>query len=108
MQLTGFRPGFPKRVRELIKEGQRGYCYLCDRKIVDIHHRVPNTKTNEKVFPLFLQSIFNGVGLCRECHEKRTKDVRITHDMAKVYEFRSSIYNDEGEVVDEVQRDIQI
>ena len=76
-----------KEVREMVFRGQLGYCYGsgCLEKAVELHHRVANTKPNKKFFPLFIDSPFNLVGLCKKCHE-HYKEHNITPDMAIVYE----------------------
>ena len=79
---------FSSETRRLIEQGQHGVCHLCLNPIRDFHHKIPNTKTNRKLFPKFIQSIFNAVGLCRGCHVNRIKDpaVRLSLDMARAYE----------------------
>ena len=77
---------FSTETRNSIARGQQGYCYLCTNKIDDIHHKVHNTETNRKLFPTFINSIFNGVGLCRQCHQDRFSECDITLDMAVEYE----------------------
>ena len=77
---------FEKMTMKLVHQGQHGKCYLCNKAIVDFHHRLHNTKTNRKLFPLFIDSIFNCAGVCRSCHEKRKKEMDISYDMAKAYE----------------------
>lgn len=77
---------FSMEVREAIKRGQRGFCFLCENRIDDLHHRVRNTETNRKLFPAFISSVFNGVGLCRKCHQDRNNECDITLSMAVEYE----------------------
>ena len=77
---------FSMETKEAIKRGQRGYCQLCEKKIDDIHHRVHNTETNRQLFPAFISSVFNGVGLCRKCHQDRSHECEITLSMAVEYE----------------------
>jgi sulfatase maturation enzyme AslB (radical SAM superfamily) len=78
--------GFSKEVKTAVRDGQHGYCAYCTNKIDDFHHMVANTKTNQKLFPLFLQSIFNCKGLCRYCHEVNKSHYHISLDMAREYE----------------------
>lgn len=77
---------FPKETCEAVRRGQNGYCMVCTKKIDEFHHRVANTATNRKLFPVFISSIFNCVGLCRTCHIYKTNKVNITEDMAREYE----------------------
>ena len=78
--------GFSRETKESVDRAQHGYCRLCDRRIADFHHRVHNTATNRKLFPVFIQSIFNCVGLCRQCHTHKTHLVSILLDEAVEYE----------------------
>ena len=81
------KPGsFSMETKDSISRGQRGYCALCEKKIDDIHHRLHNTETNRQLFPAFISSIFNGVGLCRKCHQDRSHECEITLSMAVEYE----------------------
>jgi len=80
---------FSECVRELVMEGQHGYCAAqgCTNPIQDFHHRLANTKTNRKLFPLFLQSVFNCCGLCHlHHHDKSLAQFKISYDMARAYE----------------------
>ncbi len=77
---------FSKDVREAVRRGQEGYCETCTNSIEDFHHRLANTKVNNKLYPRLIQSIFNCVGLCRWCHEKYSHQYNITEGMAMVYE----------------------
>jgi len=74
--------------RELVLRGQNGYCYGsgCLEQAIELHHRIPNTKTNNVLFPHFLNSPFNLVGLCPNCHSNKYHQFDITHDMALSYE----------------------
>ena len=80
--------GFSKEVREAIDRGQRGYCAAegCTKPIDDYHHMLHNTKTNRKLFPKFINSIWNCVGLCREDHQNLSHLWSISEDMAREYE----------------------
>lgn len=62
---------FSQDVREAEVEAHSGYCRIknCLTKIHSFHHRLPNTKPNQKRFPLFLQSAFNCAGVCFVHHE---------------------------------------
>lgn len=80
------RKSFPQTTKWMVYNAQHGYCRLCDQPMTDWHHRVPNTKTNANMFPAFIHSIFNCVGLCRACHDDRKAECHITLDEAKAYE----------------------
>jgi hypothetical protein len=80
-------PTFSKEVRDAIYEAQNGRCKLCLDGIDDYHHRISNSITNQKLFPLFLQSVFAAVGLCRSCHESEAIYLlKITMKEAMAYE----------------------
>jgi len=83
------RPNFSEGVRQGIYAAQNGFCAVdgCLERIVDIHHRLSNTKVNQKLFPLFLQSPFNGEGICRGHHQGPEKEqFKITEQQARMYE----------------------
>ena len=54
----------------------------------DHHHKLPNTKYNQKRFPLFLQSPLNDGFCCREDHEECAEhpELNITEQEAEVFE----------------------
>lgn len=61
---------FKAGVREAEAQAHSGYCRVknCVEKIHSFHHRLANTKPNQKRFPLFLQSQFNCAGVCEPHH----------------------------------------
>lgn len=74
-------------VRSYVYDAQNGFCKLCYARIEDFHHRLPNTVTNRSKYPLFLQSPFNCVGLCRDCHSGPKKNrFKVSDAEAEVYE----------------------
>lgn len=86
MRVTGNK-GFSKEVKELAKRVYQGYCWLCEKPGLEVHHRVANSVTNNRLFPNFLHSIFNASYLCRDCHNNRKAELDIRSDMALVYEW---------------------
>ena len=80
--------GFSEEVRKEICEAQRWVCFLCLNRIDDFHHKLSNTNANRKLFPRFLNSPFNCVGLCRGCHQDADihQLMRIGIPLAAVYE----------------------
>jgi len=83
------RPNFSEGTKQGIYASQNGFCAVpgCLEKIVDIHHRLANTKVHQKLYPLFLQSPFNGVGISRGCHQGPEKEqFKITEQQARMYE----------------------
>jgi len=83
----GVKVGFSKDVKELARRAFRGYCWLCDRPGVDVHHRLANTVGNNRTYPLLLHSIFNAAFLCRDCHDNRKHELDIPESVARVYEL---------------------
>ena len=84
---SGRRRSFSPTVRELVREAQYGRCDNCDEgRCTDFHHKLANTVTNNRLFPLFTQSIFNCVGLCRDCHQGASHFYHIRPDVARSYE----------------------
>ena len=80
-------PTFNGEVREQVYAAQHGHCKLSLDKIDDFHHIMPNTVTNQKLLPLFLQSVFNCVGLSRAIHDsERIYELKITMEQAMLYE----------------------
>ena len=80
------KPNFSFEVREAVDYAQAGWCKHCDKGIDDFHHRIHNTKANRKLFPLLIQSVFNCVGLCRECHTSESWRYSISLNEAVMYE----------------------
>ncbi len=77
---------FSIEVREAIVNAQAGICDLCAERIHSIHHKLSNTKVNQKRYPLFVQSIFNGVGLCGGCHTNHHARYNIPYPMVDAFE----------------------
>jgi len=79
---------FSQEVKQQIYEMQNGYCSTsgCTNEIHSVHHKLQDSKFNLKKFPLFLNSVFNAIGLCYDCHKNKQHLYRITEKMAKVYE----------------------
>ena len=73
-------------IRDMIFAAQHGYCNRCQDKCTELHHRLPNTKTNRKLFPMYLNSPFNFVGLCKNCHDNHKEVLNVSEDIAVVYE----------------------
>ena len=84
------KPNFSPDTVRLLKASTNGYCAIpgCIAEADDLHHRLPNTKLNNKRFPLFIQSIFNAIQLCRKHHEHygEMKWLTITDRQAECYE----------------------
>lgn len=77
---------FSVEVINAITKAQNHYCANCLNKIHSFHHKLSNTKANQKKYPLFLQSPFNCVGLCEKCHRDFSHLFKITEKLAEYYE----------------------
>lgn len=84
--MSGRKRSFSPTVRRLVRDAQHGMCKNCLEPLTDFHHRVANSKTNRKLFPRFIHSIFNCLGLCRRCHTQSSYRYHITLDEAMAYE----------------------
>jgi len=89
---------FSKDVREAVRRGQNGYCFFCTEKIDEFHHILHNITGHRKLFPRFVHSIFNCLGVCRACHVLRKDEVNITPDMAVEYEQALHLNEDMVEI----------
>jgi hypothetical protein len=82
--------------RELVFRLANNFCQCdkdCLKKATDVHHMLPNTIVNKKLFPLFIESIFNLKALNNDCHLTK-KIPRITDREAKIYEEWLSLFKD--------------
>ena len=87
-------PSFSKETKRKILQAQNGYCSECNELATEVHHKLQNTETNRKLYPHFIQSIFNAVGLCHRCHEQKSHRWRVYHDLALVYEeYLNSVWS---------------
>lgn len=79
---------FQESVRKPMYAASNGYCqcsFFCSKKVTEFDHILPNTKPNNKRFPLFIQSPFNCMPINQSCHSQKGK-IPITLAMAEVYE----------------------
>jgi len=77
---------FPENIQRAIYEAQNGYCKNCLNPIVDFHHKLKNSKSNNSKYPVLVNSCINCVGLCRECHSSKSHLFRIKPEIASLYE----------------------
>ena len=77
-----------QETREAVFRIVHGYCMCskeCQERATDAHHMLPNTNTNRKLYPLFIDSIFNLLPMSNDCHlTKPLKTIR-PHE-ASIYE----------------------
>ena len=78
---------FPENIKLAIILAQSGLCAVegCKNVFVDFHHCEPNSKTNNKLYPLFIPSIFNCKGLCTK-HHTNYAQWNITDALCRAYE----------------------
>lgn len=83
------KPNFSEDVRREVLEDNYYICQYCGQdKIFDFHHRLRNSKANQRKYPKFLQSRANCAGLCRKCHEsgKIRRIYNVTEEYAQIRE----------------------
>lgn len=73
-------------IRQMVFDAQHGYCRICDNRCTELHHRLPNIKSNRLLFPLFIDSPFNLYGVDKDCHINKKKEMAIKEDEAIMYE----------------------
>ncbi len=79
---------FSAQTRESMHEAYNGFChcsFVCSKEVTEFHHMLANTKVNNKLYPLFLQSPFNCLPINNDCHLSKPK-IKIGENLAKVYE----------------------
>ena len=84
------KPNFSDETKQEIFDALNGYCCVgnCYNRIMDFHHKLHNFKHYQLKFPLFLQSVFNCAGTCRDCHNDYSihPELNITENVAEVFE----------------------
>jgi len=78
---------FSDEIMHAVFDAQNGMCAAtgCYNPIKDFHHCKPNTKTNNKLYPLFVPSIFNCKGVCIG-HHTNYAIWNITDALCRAYE----------------------
>ena len=80
----------PTWVRVMVCNMFHGYCGIegCTCRGEEIHHKLSNSKSNVAAFPLFINSVFNLVLICRKHHldGKALRSVRVTARQAMIFE----------------------
>lgn len=80
---------FPKELKLSLHDASGGYCQCtpeCLEKADQGHHIVPNTKTNQKLYPLYLQSPFNYCSINHGCHLNKPLPRQPNEAHLRVYE----------------------
>jgi len=78
---------FSKKTREAVLRASNGRCSYqdCLNMATEFHHMLPNLVYYQNLFPLFLQSPFNCMAICNDCHMTKPK-VKVKENFAIVYE----------------------
>ena len=78
---------FSDKVRSMMLVASNGYCQYphCVRKATEFHHKFPNTKINQSLYPIFLQSPFNCMPICSDCHQWKPK-IKISENEVIAFE----------------------
>ena len=87
---------FSDNTRCMMLTANNGYCAYpgCFNKATEFHHKFPNTTVNQRLYPLFLQSPFNCMPICNDCHMVKPK-IKIREQEAIAFEvFLQEISND--------------
>lgn len=79
---------FSDDVKLQMLKSSGGYCQAsgCINKVHSVHHKFPDTKSNNKKYPLFINSIFNAIILCIDCHQNRISEFKIPERLVDEYE----------------------
>ena len=84
------KKNFSDETKQQVHSALNGYCCVkgCYNRIEDFHHRLHNFKSRQEEFSLFLQSVLNCGGVCRECHNNYAihPELNITIAMAELFE----------------------
>lgn len=73
--------------KEEIRERQKGICPGCSKKTkLTIHHQIPQWWARENLQPTqevkdYIKNTGNGLGLCRQCHDKLEETIEQEHDI---------------------------
>ncbi len=85
---------FSPKTRELALRMSNGYCQCspdCVEKVTEFHHKLPNTQVNQKLYPLFLHSIFNCCPIAHGCHMNKPKPRISAMEAAAFEEFLQTL-----------------
>jgi hypothetical protein len=79
---------FKEDLRAKITKSTGGFCQIekCVNEATELHHITPNTKVNQKKFPLYLQSPFNCFPICNDCHMTKPLPNKPTEAMVILFE----------------------
>jgi hypothetical protein len=84
--------GFSAEVKQEVMDAYYGFCWLCQNKATEVHHRLSNSISHKAMFPLFLNSIFNAAALDRDCHINGKHVLDIPNKLAMAYEVYLALF----------------
>ncbi len=85
---------FSQQTRSLAVRIGNGYCQCsvgCVKPAQELHHKLANTKVNQKLYPVFLQSIFNACPISRNCHASKPLPRVREHEAAIFEEYLTNL-----------------
>lgn len=74
-----------QELREMVFALTNGFCEKCTESGTEVHHKLSRSKLNLRLYPLFIDSIFNLQILCYQHHHNEPLD-KIRPEQAVVYE----------------------
>lgn len=81
--------GFSQEVRDVMLEVSAGRCQCssdCVLPVTEFHHMLSNSKVNRKLFPNFINSVFNCCPVNHDCHMSGLVP-KIPARLAEAYEW---------------------
>ncbi len=78
--------------RNAVITRDKGLCVNCGGKGQEVHHLLPNTKLNEKLYSGKINSMENLVYVCHDCHEKHSLwDTPLRAELKAKWEVNSKL-----------------
>jgi len=80
--------GFDPKTKEIMLEAYSWMCAMpgCFERVEHFHHVVPDTKINNKRWPLYIQSPFNCFPICSTCHMNKPLPVKPSERLIQLFE----------------------
>lgn len=78
--------------REVVILRDKGLCVNCGKAGIEVHHIIPNTKLNKKLYGDQLESMENLVLVCKNCHNNHSLwDKPLRNRLKSVFTVNSKI-----------------
>lgn len=79
------------RTKVLIRDGYK--CTQCGSKDwLEIHHIIPQTKTNRRMYGEQIDSLDNLILVCHKCHDKHSLwDKGLKKNLKKIFKIKSKV-----------------